>query len=72
MAESAHFAIVLASKNYEEGHATIAERYMIKEGNILHLIIVIDSDADEDVYCQTPADAITWVKAQARVPPANG
>ena len=64
MAESADFAIVLTSKNYDQGHATIAERYMIKEGNFLHLIIVIDSDADEDVYCATPADAITWMKSQ--------
>jgi len=47
-ADEADFCIVLNSANYNEGHYSVAERYMIKESNVPHIVFELDTPGHAD------------------------
>ena len=66
-ADEADFVIVLQSSNYDEGHYCTAERFLVKESNVPHVVVVLDKEAHVH-YSATPADALANLKGRATEP----
>ena len=60
-ADTADFVIVLHSANYDDGHYCIAERFLVKESNVAHVVFEIDAPGHIE-YTETPADAMALLK----------
>ena len=56
-ADEADFVLVLHSENYDAGHLAIAERFVVKESNVAHMVFELDRP-DHPEYAATPEEAM--------------
>ena len=61
-ADEADFVLVLHSANYDEGHYAIAERLLVKESNVPHMVFELDAPAHPE-YAAAPADALRLLQS---------
>ena len=60
-AEEADFVVILHSVNYDEGNYSAAERFLVKESNVPHLVLEIDTPSHAD-YCASADAAIRNIR----------
>ena len=56
-ADEADFVLVLHSANYDDGHYAIAERFLVKESNVPHMVFELDTPSHAE-YADTPEAAV--------------
>ena len=61
-ADESDFVLVLHSANYEEGHFAIAERFLVKESNVAHMQLELDSPTHPE-YVSSAAEAMQLLKS---------